>query len=46
MHGFGTRIIRSIAETYNGSVKYSMSGGLFTTDVMLEMPENGEEKQA
>ena len=46
LHGFGTRIIRSIAETYNGSVKYSMSGGLFTTDVMLEMPENGEEKQA
>ena len=44
LHGFGTRIIRRIAEQYNGSVKYSMSGGIFTTDVMLEMPE--EEEQA
>ena len=42
MHGFGTQIIRRIAETYNGSVKYSMSGGIFTTDVMLEMPGEGE----
>lgn len=39
LHGYGTRIIRRIAESYNGSVKYSMSGGIFTTDVMLEMPE-------
>lgn len=39
LHGYGTRIIRRIAESYNGSVKYSMCGGIFTTDVMLEMPE-------
>ena len=39
LHGFGTRIIRRIAERYNGSVKYSMAEGVFTTDVMLEMPE-------
>ncbi len=41
LHGFGTRIIRRIAERYNGSVKYSMADGVFTTDVMLEMPEEG-----
>ena len=39
LHGFGTRIIRRIAQSYHGSVKYSMSEGVFTTDVMLEMPE-------
>ncbi|MGN1021393.1 MAG: sensor histidine kinase [Aristaeellaceae bacterium] len=39
LHGFGTRIIRRIAERYHGSVKYSMREGNFITDVMLEMPE-------
>ena len=43
LHGFGTRIIRRIAERYNGSVKYSMTGGIFTTDVMLELPEETKE---
>lgn len=47
LHGYGTRIIRRIAESYNGSVKYSMSGGIFTTDVMLEMPkEKSVEEEA
>ena len=45
LHGFGTRIIRRIAEMYKGSVKYSMAGGVFTTDVMLEMPENAESRE-
>ena len=39
LHGFGTRIIRWVAEKYRGSVKYSMKDGIFCTDVMLEMPE-------
>ena len=43
LHGFGTRIIRRIAERYNGSVKYSMTGGIFITDVMLELPEETKE---
>ena len=42
LHGYGTRIIRRIAERYHGSVKYSMSGGVFTTDVMMELPEEEE----
>ena len=45
LHGFGTRIIRRIAERYHGSVKYSMTGGIFTTDVMLEMPEEAKEEE-
>ena len=39
LHGFGTRIIRSIVEKYNGSIKYAMHDGLFITDVMLELKE-------
>ena len=39
LHGFGTRIIRRVTERYNGSVKYNQEDGVFTTNVMLEMPE-------
>lgn len=41
LHGFGTRIIRWVAEKYSGSVKYSMKDGTFCTNVMLEMPSEG-----
>lgn len=44
LHGFGTRIIRRIAERYHGSVKYSMREGNFITDVMLEMPEEATQE--
>ena len=44
MHGFGTKIIRRIAEKYNGSVKYSLKDGQFVADVMLELPEETEKK--
>ena len=44
LHGFGTRIIRSIVEKYGGSIKYSMKDGVFITDVMLEL--NKEEEAA
>ena len=39
LHGYGTRIIRSIVEKYSGSIKYSMKDGMFVTDVMLELPK-------
>ncbi len=42
MHGFGTKIIRRIAEKYNGSVKYDLRDGNFVADVMLELPEETE----
>lgn len=35
LHGFGTKIIRTIAERYNGSVRFSMREELFVADVML-----------
>lgn len=44
MHGFGTKIIRRIAEKYNGSVKYDLRDGVFVADVMLELPEETESK--
>lgn len=34
-HGYGTRIIRNLVKKYQGSVKFNMHDGIFTTDVML-----------
>ncbi|MDO4837913.1 MAG: GHKL domain-containing protein [Clostridia bacterium] len=42
LHGYGTRIIRSIVDKYNGSIKYTMKNGMFVTDVMLELPKEEE----
>ncbi|MGN0754954.1 MAG: sensor histidine kinase [Aristaeellaceae bacterium] len=41
LHGFGTRIIKRIVESRNGSIKYSMDEEkhAFVTDVMLELPK-------
>lgn len=44
VHGYGTKIIRRIAQKYNGSVKFSLNGGNFIADVMLELPEETEER--
>jgi len=41
-HGYGTKIIRQIAEMYNGHVRYSCRDGLFCSDVMLSMTEGGD----
>lgn len=38
-HGYGTKIIRNLAEKYQGSVKFDMKDGLFTVDVMLCLAE-------
>lgn len=35
LHGYGTRLIRNLAEKYQGSVKFNMKDGVFTADVML-----------
>lgn len=36
-HGFGTKIVRKIAEHYNGYVTYSVQKGRFIAEVMLDM---------
>lgn len=39
LHGYGTRIIRRIAENYGGTVKFSINEETFVADVMLENPQ-------
>ncbi len=46
LHGYGTRIIRSIAEKYAGCAKFSMEGDQFIADVMLSMHTGPEEQNA
>lgn len=43
-HGYGTKIIRQIAEMYNGHVQYSYKDGQFHSDVMLSMTEGGDDR--
>ncbi|MGN0999641.1 MAG: ATP-binding protein [Faecousia sp.] len=38
-HGWGTRIVRDIANKYNGIAKFTISDGKFIADVMLAIPE-------
>ena len=38
-HGYGTKIIRMIAERHNGTVHFDVKNGVFSTDVMLEVKE-------
>lgn len=35
VHGFGTRVIRSIAEKYDGSAGFDVRDGVFTATIML-----------
>lgn len=37
LHGFGTKIIRRVAEQYQGSVKFAIKEGRFIVDVMLSL---------
>ena len=56
LHGYGTKIIRSIAAQYNGVCRFDMEDGRFIASVMLELDEhaspegplarNGEEESA
>lgn len=41
-HGYGTKIVKRIAETYHGQVTYSISSGVFTADVLLSLPNEKE----
>ena len=37
LHGYGTRIISKIAETYNGCAEFGLSGGMFVAKLLLDM---------
>ena len=37
LHGYGTQIIMKLAEKYNGFADYSLTGGRFVAQVMLDM---------
>ncbi len=41
LHGYGTRIIRRIAENYGGTVKFSIEDETFIADVMLQNQQEG-----
>ena len=36
-HGFGHRIVKKIANKYNGHVNYSIEEGIFYAEVMLDI---------
>lgn len=38
-HGFGSKSVRHIAETYGGSVRFSVEDSIFTALVVLPLPE-------
>lgn len=40
-HGYGTSIIRSVAEKYDGAADFSYEDGEFVARVMLALPEQG-----
>jgi len=42
LHGYGTKIIRSVAETYLGSVNFDVREGCFIADVMLSLEGQGD----
>lgn len=39
LHGYGTKVIRGIAERYNGTVRFKVDGTQFAADVMLAAPK-------
>lgn len=43
LHGYGTKIIRRIAESYGGTAKFSIEGEKFIADVMLQNCQEGED---
>lgn len=46
LHGYGTKIIRVVAEHYQGSVKFDVRDGLFLADVMLYLEEEASDGEA
>lgn len=45
-HGYGARIVRDIAERYNGLAKFSVENERFIADVMLALPPVVREKES
>lgn len=45
LHGYGTRVIRSVAEKYRGTVHFDVADGRFVVDVMLELPREAVEEE-
>lgn len=43
LHGYGTKIIRAVAERYQGSVKFDVRDGRFVADVMLYLEEEAND---
>lgn len=45
LHGYGTKVIRRVAEQYQGSVKFEARNGQFIADVMLSLEgeQDGED---
>lgn len=41
-HGYGTKIVRRIAEKYNGCAEYQVQGCVFISDVMLALTDTSE----
>jgi hypothetical protein len=44
LHGYGTKIVKSVVERYHGAVSYNVKDGVFTASVMLLCNEEGEQK--
>lgn len=45
-HGYGTKIIRHVAEQYAGSAKFWVQDGRFIVDVMLSLEEERQDGEA
>lgn len=45
LHGFGTKIIRRVAEQYQGSVKFEVKDRQFIVDVMLSLGEEPQDEK-
>lgn len=41
-HGFGTRSMRQIVESYDGTLEYRASGDTFSVDAMIPWPEGSD----
>ena len=46
LHGYGTKIIRRVAEQYEGSAKFQVQDGRFIVDVMLSLEEERDGETA
>jgi len=44
-HGYGTKVIKRIVSKYLGSVKYSIDGDTFTSDVMVSLKDEETEAE-